>query len=138
MKLLINTDGASRGNPGHSAYGFIIKDESGTVLHQEGGYMGIATNNVAEYTAILKALQYIKNQFSNKSLTLDCYADSKLLIEQLSGRFKVKNHTLKRFFEQIKLLELSLGVVFYRHIPREQNFLADKLANQALDQISPS
>lgn len=132
MKLTIFTDGASRGNPGQASYGFTISDEKGNLIYEEGKYIGVTTNNVAEYTAVLEAFKYLKKKYPEK-LQIDLFADSRLVVEQLSGRFKVKNPRLKLIFEQIKILELEIGRVFYTHIPREKNFKADSLANKALD-----
>lgn len=130
MKLVIFTDGASRGNPGPASYGFVIKEGNKTI-YQEGKYIGVATNNVAEYTAVLQALKYIKKPEGEKEISIFC--DSKLVAEQLLGRFKIKAKHLKPIFEQIKILELELGGISYQHIPRSQNSEADKLANLALD-----
>ena len=134
MKLIIYTDGASRGNPGHASYGFTISDEKGNLLHEEGEYIGIATNNVAEYTAVLEALKHVKNKLAKEEpLRIELSADSKLVAEQLSGNYKVKAKHLKPIIEQIKILATKLGNVTYSHILRSQNTTADKLANQALD-----
>lgn len=131
MKLTIFTDGASRGNPGPASYGFIIY-RNGKIIYEEGKYIGITTNNVAEYTAVLQALKQIEQAFGKAQITL--YADSRLVAEQLSGRFKIKSAHLKKVIEQIKQLQFKLGSsISYYHIPRNQNTLADKLANQALD-----
>lgn len=130
MKLVIFTDGASRGNPGPASYGFVIK-ENNKILYQEGKYIGRATNNVAEYTAVLQALKYIQNLKDVKEVAV--FADSKLVAEQLSGNFKIKAKHLKPIIEQIKILSLELGGVFFSHVPRWQNIQADKLANIALD-----
>lgn len=137
MKLVINTDGASRGNPGPAAYGFLIKTNSGVMLHQEGKAIGIATNNIAEYTAVLKALEYIKKNLVEKtSPKVKVVSDSLLIVKQLSGKYKIKNPGLKVLFDLIKSLEIELGgAVGYEHTYRENNFLADKLANQALDKL---
>lgn len=134
MKLIIYTDGASRGNPGHASYGFTISDEQGNLLHKEGEYIGITTNNVAEYTAVLAALQYIK-KMKLKPSQIELFADSKLVAEQLSGRFKVKAKHLKAIIEQIKILAMELGGVVYSHVLRSQNIAADKLANLVLDKL---
>ncbi|MBI3103469.1 ribonuclease HI family protein [Candidatus Daviesbacteria bacterium] len=134
MKLTIFTDGASRGNPGPAAYGFVISDEKGNILHKVGKIIGITTNNVAEYTAVLAALKHIKQYApGQEQLQIELFADSKLVAEQLSGRFKVKAKHLKPMIEQIKILAMELGGVVYSHIPRAQNTLADQLANWALD-----
>ncbi|MBI4036524.1 ribonuclease HI family protein [Candidatus Daviesbacteria bacterium] len=147
MKLIIYTDGACRGNPGPASYGFTISSEEGKLLHEEGKFIGVTTNNVAEYTAVLEALKHAQQEYAPPAspasrgergepaggLEIELYADSKLVAEQLSGRYKIKNPRLKAIFEQIKILELNIGRVFYNHIPRFKNTLADKLANQALD-----
>lgn len=132
MKFIIYTDGASRGNPGPAAYGFTISDEKGKLLHQEGRYISNTTNNVAEYTAVLEALKYVSSIKGYVS-GIELYADSKLVAEQLSGRFKVRAKHLKPIIEQIKILAFELGGVSFSYIPRSQNRLADSLANQALD-----
>lgn len=133
MKIIIYTDGASRGNPGHASYGFTISDGNGSLLYEEGKYIGITTNNVAEYTGVLQALNYIKKNFVNKKLEIELYADSKLVVEQLSGRYKVKSPHLKPIIDQIKILSLELGGAIHGHVPRSGNFKADRLANLALD-----
>lgn len=137
MYLRIFTDGASRGNPGPSSYGFTISDRAGKVLYEEGKYIGIATNNVAEYSAVLEALRYVKSSFKNNlPVEIDFFADSKLAVEQLSGNYKIKSFHLRELITQIKSLEEEIGQVSYQHVPREKNRIADKLANIALDNIS--
>lgn len=132
MKLIIYTDGASRGNPGPSSYGFTISDGSGNLLHEEGEYIGVTTNNVAEYTAVLEALKWVKKNIKEKS-RIEVYADSKLVAEQLSGNYKIKAKHLKPIIEQIKILSLEKGGVMFSHVPRYKNTVADNLANIALD-----
>lgn len=133
MKLIIYTDGASRGNPGPASYGFTILDTNGKILHEEGEYIGVTTNNVAEYSAVLEALKTVKEKFAGKFLRVELFADSKLVAEQLSGRFKIKAKHLKPIIEQIQILSLELGGVLFSHVRRAENTLADKLANRALD-----
>lgn len=133
MKLIIYTDGASRGNPGPASYGFTISDDQGKLLYEEGKYIGITTNNVAEYTGVYEALKYIKRKHGRHFLEIELYADSKLVVEQLSGRYKMKSPHLKPIFEQIKILAIELGGVVHTHIPRSHNGEADRLANLALD-----
>jgi ribonuclease HI len=133
MRLTIFTDGASRGNPGPSSYGFVILDARGKVLYKEGKYIGQTTNNVAEYRAVLAALQYVKDHLGAVSQGVELLADSKLVAEQLSGRYKIKAAHLKPIIEKIKVLSIEVGGVSYGHIPRSQNSVADSLANQALD-----
>jgi ribonuclease HI len=134
MDLVVNTDGASKGNPGPSSYGFIIKARGGAILHEEGEQIGHTTNNVAEYTAVIKALEYIASKFSRKAPhKIEIVSDSRLLVEQLSGRFKIKSPNLLPLFDKIKILEMENGTVFYRSVPREENFVADRLANRAFE-----
>ncbi len=133
MKLVIYTDGASRGNPGPASYGFIISDENGKLLHEEGRCIGRTTNNVAEYTAVLEALKHAKEEFGSRASLVTVFADSKLVAEQLSGRYKIKAKHLKPIIEQIQILSLELGGVVFKHVARSKNTLADKLANLALD-----
>ncbi len=134
MKLIINTDGASRGNPGPAAYGFIIVDSRGRVVCEAGKRLGVTTNNVAEYTAVLAAFEYLFNHLLNSAPhQILVIADSQLIVRQLGGWYKVKSPHLKQIYNQIKLIELDLGTVSYKSVPREQNKRADALANQALD-----
>lgn len=133
-KLIIYTDGASRGNPGRASYGFTISGGKGNVIYEEGKYIGTTTNNVAEYTGVLEALKKAKESSKGQG-EIELFADSRLIVEQLSGNFKVKALHLKPIFDQIKILEMEIGRVFYTHIPRGKNFRADSLANEALDSI---
>lgn len=134
MDLIINTDGASRGNPGPASYGFVLKSKDGPILHEEGEQIGITTNNVAEYTAVIKAFEYIIKKFFRKAPhKIEVVSDSRLVVEQLSGRFKIKSPNLMPLFDKIKTMEFELGRVFYRSVPREENFLADRLANRAFE-----
>lgn len=134
MKLSVYTDGASRGNPGPASYGFVILDAGNKLIHEEGKYIGETTNNVAEYTAVLKAFEWLRKKYSGKKdLQIDFFADSKLVAEQLSGNFKIKAAHLKPIIEKIKVLSYELGYIVYAHIPREKNKRADFLANSAFD-----
>lgn len=133
MKLIIYTDGASRGNPGPASYGFVVEDGAGNILHKEGRVIGITTNNVAEYTAVLEALKFVKNSLSFKYSSISLKADSKLVAGQLSGNFKIKSKHLMPIIQKIQILAYELGTITYGYIPREENKIADELANQALD-----
>lgn len=135
MQLTIYTDGASRGNPGKASYGYLIKDSNGEVLKKKGEYIGLTTNNVAEYTAVLESLRAAKAFTEKESVSLDFYMDSKLVVEQLSGRYKIKNFNLSRIIVQIKDLLQFFKKVEFTHIPRNLNFEADGLANIALDSL---
>ncbi len=133
MKLLIQTDGASRGNPGAAAYGFIIYKD-GEVLVKEGKTLGITTNNIAEYTGLVRALEYLANEVKPEEVgELAIEADSQLMIRQLTGMYKVKNEGIKPLFNQIKAMLTEYENVEYKHIFREFNTEADLLGNLALD-----
>lgn len=136
MKLIIYTDGGARGNPGPGAAAYVIKDINGQVLQKDGTFLGMATNNEAEYQAVREAFQRILEDFKNNLPgEIEIRADSKLVVEQLSGNFKVKNPRIKALFDQVKNLQNEVGQVNYTYIPRAENFLADELVNQILDQI---
>lgn len=133
-KFIINTDGGSRGNPGHAACSFIIFSEDGVIWDQEGSYLGIATNNEAEYEAVKSGLQRIKEKFTDKMpIEVEIRTDSLLIASQLSGKYKIKNMNLRKYYDQIKNLEKEIGKISYVYIPREKNYLADKLVNITLD-----
>lgn len=123
-------DGGARGNPGPAAYGFVIKKDGRTLKYQ-GGFIGIATNNVAEYTAIVEALNCLKSVAPGQNLSF--FVDSQLVASQLSGIFKIKNPTIREMVFKIRILESSFRKITYTHIPREQNKEADLQVNIALD-----
>jgi len=128
-RMAINADGASRGNPGPAAIGATIKDEQGGLIARISRPIGRATNNQAEYRAVIAALHEAVRLGAQK---VDIRLDSELVVRQLSGRYRVKNATLKALYQEAKgLLEL-LETVTIRHVPREQNREADRLANMAL------
>ena len=135
MILRIYTDGASRGNPGRASYGFTIQDKNGKFLGKVGKFIGEATNNVAEYTAVLAALKYTKDKYGNQKPQIELFADSKLVVQQLLGNFKIKSTHLKPIIEKIKILSWELGGVIFTHISRTKNTAADTLANIALDSL---
>ncbi len=132
MKITIYTDGASRGNPGNASYGFAVLNEANEIIYQEGKKLGIQTNNYAEYTAVKRAFEFLLKSYPLVD-EIELRADSKLVIEQLSGRFKIKNEYLKVIFLEIKSLCQSFKKISFQHVPREQNTLADRMANLALD-----
>jgi len=130
MKARLFTDGGARGNPGPAAYGFVLETEDGTVLAAEGRAIGVATNNVAEYSGLVAGLR--------KALELhvpevEVVSDSELLVKQMRGEYRVKNETLRALFVEASELARSLQTVEYRHVKRAHNELADKLVNEALD-----
>ncbi len=126
------TDGASRSNPGPSALGAVARKD-GELLFELSEYLGVNTNNYAEYMAAIRALEKLKEDgFDKEKITV--YADSKLLVEQASGRWKVKHPNIKPLFERLQDLLKGFKSVTFAHVPREQNKRADELANMALDQ----
>ncbi|OGO17436.1 MAG: hypothetical protein A2Z02_05050 [Chloroflexi bacterium RBG_16_48_7] len=130
MHLNIFSDGASRGNPGHSSIGIVINNDLNQKVAEVSRYIGVGTNNQAEYTAVLTAL---KEAQKLKAASVTLYIDSELIARQLTGEYKVKNKPLQLFFtEVIKIMRTfrSFNVV---HIERSRNSEADKLANKALD-----
>jgi len=131
MTILAYTDGASRGNPGESGVGIILKDERGNILASQFGYIGEATNNIAEYTALATCLKLVKRF---RCSTLIVHSDSELIVRQLNGQYKVKDAGLKKHFQQIKkTLSTSPFQFAIKHVPREKNREADRLANQGID-----
>lgn len=124
------SDGGSRNNPGHAAWGFVVL-EDGKIIHKEGGYMGIATNNIAEYTGLISALTWLET--NKKDETIDFFLDSNLIVSQLNGLFKVKNAAIRELVLKVRGLEPSFKKISYTHIPREKNAVADALVNEALD-----
>ena len=131
--IRIYCDGGSRGNPGPAAYGFVVKEE-GKNVKEDGGYIGVATNNFAEYTAIIKALIWAKGSYPNKDL--EDFLDSQLAASQLSGIYKIKNAKIRELVLEVKGLENSFNKVIYKHVPREENKEADAQVNIALDKIN--
>ncbi len=129
--LTIFTDGGSRGNPGLAAYGFVVK-AGGKTVKEAGGTLGVATNNFAEYTAVIRALEFAKQNFKGEDLKL--YMDSNLVASQLSGLFKIKNAGIRELVFKVRQLESSFGQITYTHVPREKNKEADAQVNLALDQ----
>lgn len=123
-------DGAARGNPGPAAYGALIRKPDGTVAAELKKYIGRGTNNVAEYYALIAALDYAAT-LGIRSLRVE--SDSELLVNQMRGRYKVKSADLRPLFERAKRMAHSLASFEIEHVPRERNRDADALANQALD-----
>jgi len=136
MKLTIHTDGGSLNNPGQAACAFLIHSE-GKLVHTYNEALGIASNNVAEYTALIRALTYVKEQLlSDKLESVHVFADSELMVRQVTGIYKVKNADIKLLHSQIKLLELEIGIpIFYTHVLREKNSEADALVKEILKKV---
>lgn len=140
-KVKIFTDGGARGNPGPAASAAVIeiRNAKGEIrVHEIAKCIGTATNNQAEYRAVIEALKWLTandlQQTVKNDLEIDFYLDSELVVEQLNQRYKVKNEGLKPLFWQIRELMMQLGgKITFSHIRREQNKRADELVNEALD-----
>ncbi len=130
-KLKIFTDGGARGNPGPAGIGVVIMDEHDQIIAQHKKYLGEQTNNFAEYSAVILALQEAQKLGAQE---IDFYLDSELVVKQLNREYKVKNPELAKLFVKIYNLQQTFKKVSYSHVPREMNKLADKLANQAMDE----
>ena len=129
--LKIFTDGGARGNPGEAAVGVVFFSDD-KKIHSHKERIGEATNNVAEYRAVICALKIAKEKFKPQSIEINL--DSELVSRQLNGEYKVKDANLKELYYEVRELVLELGgAVVFRHVRREQNKEADKLVNQALD-----
>lgn len=136
--LMVYCDGGARGNPGPAAIGFVIKDKKDKIYIKVSKFIGKSTNNIAEYTGVIKALESIsknKKKLPKDIKKINFYLDSMLVVNQLNGRFKVKNSNLQYQIIKVRGLENKIKAsIFYHFIPREKNFIADQLVNQALDQ----
>jgi len=134
----IYTDGGSRGNPGEAAWGFYITDEKGVALVGKGQKIGINTNNVAEYMALIEAFKYLQEhrELLRDTSGIAVRMDSKLVCMQMQGHWKVKHANMIPLFHQAQQLAMALGEkITYTHIPREQNTMADMYVNRALDNL---
>lgn len=133
MQIFVYTDGGSRGNPGISGFGIVIYNEAGQIIHQYSKFIGVKTNNEAEYLGLIEALTWVRDhqaEFTGANF----HSDSQLLIRQINGQYKVKAPNIK------PLYQLSLSLIAdihiscrFKEIPREKNSLADELANRAMD-----
>lgn len=134
IHLIVHTDGGSRGNPGPAATGIVVSDASNKIVHSFGRYLGVATNNVAEYSAVYDALSWIIGHYPSPHPSLSFFLDSNLCVQQLNRVYKIKEPKL--FDLATKIWELinshNLNVSF-SYVPREENRLADKEVNLTLD-----
>jgi ribonuclease HI len=133
-ELFVYTDGGARGNPGPAAIGVVIHGENNKILSKISRKIGETTNNVAEYMAVIEALKWIKNSCQLSVVSCQFFLDSKLVVNQLNGIFKIKDANLRNLLVEIRQLEQEIGGnISYFLIPREKNWQADLLVNQALD-----
>ena len=135
-KIIIYTDGGSRGNPGPAGVGVVISTSQGKVLKEYSSDIGVRTNNEAEYEAIILALSKVKHLFGKektKNLEIEVRTDSQLVARQLKGEYKLNEEKLFPLFIKIWNLKTELGKISFVEIPREKNKEADRLANEAMD-----
>jgi ribonuclease HI len=130
VKARLFTDGGSRGNPGPAAYAYVLEAADGTVLHARGEAIGVATNNVAEYAALIAGLERAVEVGVDE---LEVVSDSELLVKQMRGEYRVKNRALQDLFLDASRLARRIRRVTYTAVRREHNELADSLVNDALD-----
>jgi ribonuclease H / adenosylcobalamin/alpha-ribazole phosphatase len=130
VRARLSTDGGARGNPGPAAYAYVLEAEDATVLAAHGEAIGVATNNVAEYAALVAGLEKAVEMGVSD---LEVISDSELMVKQMRGEYRVKNEALKDLSAEASRLAREVGSVSYTAVRREQNKLADKLVNEALD-----
>jgi len=130
LKLIVHVDGGARGNPGPAAIGVVLSDPDGTVVQELSDAIGVATNNVAEYRALLRGIEAARELGAHE---LEIVNDSQLVARQLTGSYKVKHPSIKPLYEQARADLSAFARWRIRSVPREQNARADALVNQALD-----
>ncbi len=128
--LIAHVDGGSRGNPGHAGYGVFVRDAEGKPVAELSEYLGIQTNNFAEYSGLLAALRFARQHPCN---AIEVVSDSELMVRQINGQYKVKNEGLKPLYQQATAMIRELAWFKARHVRREFNKDADRLANDAMD-----
>jgi ribonuclease HI len=130
VKARLFTDGGARGNPGPAAYAYVLEDETGDPIAFLGQTIGVATNNVAEYSGLVAGLA----KAAELGVTeLEVVSDSELMVKQMRGEYKIKNDALRDLADEAKSNARRVGRVEYRHVRRAHNVLADRLVNEALD-----
>jgi ribonuclease HI len=131
-RVTVNVDGGARGNPGPAAIGAVLRDDAGQVLEEVGETIGEATNNVAEYKALLRGIELAAAQGASD---LELVGDSELVVRQVEGKYKVKNAGIKPLHTEVKRALADFDSWSIRHVRRENNADADRLVNQALDGV---
>lgn len=140
MDLIAHIDGGARGNPGPAAIGIVVNDDKGNILFEEGKLIGTATNNEAEYRALIYLLEKaatdpVISKSSAEKLSVHC--DSKLLVEQITGKWKIKEPRLQELYNELQIVKSKVPFTLrIKHVPREDNKRADQLLNQALDKVT--
>jgi len=139
-KIIIYTDGGSRGNPGKAAIGVVFSNERGQIIKEFGEYLGDSiTNNEAEYQAVIFALKKFKVLFGKaiaKVSEIEIRSDSELLIKQMRGKYKIEDEKIQKFFIEIWNLKIDFKAIKFKLVPREKNKEADRLVNGTLDSQS--
>jgi ribonuclease HI len=130
LAIKANIDGGARGNPGPSAYGVVVRNPKGEIIAELSDYLGIQTNNYAEYSGLLAALDFAVRE---KHLSLKVLSDSELLVRQMQGRYKVKSPGLIELYDRARALVRKLEQFSIEHVLREYNREADRLVNKVLD-----
>jgi ribonuclease HI len=130
VRAQLYTDGGARGNPGPAAFAYVLQTEDGTVLASRGEAIGVATNNVAEYSALVAGL---RQAIESGVAELEVRSDSELMVKQMRGEYRVKNKALQELYLDAGRLARQLPAVTYTHVRREHNQLADQLLNDVLD-----
>lgn len=140
MNLILNTDGGARGNPGPAGIGAVISEVDGKIVATHKQYIGEATNNVAEYKALILALTEASKilMSESQSSNLEIRMDSELIVRQMQGQYKIKEPSLKVLAAEVIKLIKNFNSVKFVHVRREYNKLADKLVNEAIDEASPA
>src|SRR3989304_353316 len=131
--MIVYTDGGSRNNPGKAAIGVVLCDDRNNVITTYKEYIGKASNNVAEYRAVIKALEMLSHRAGE---WIQVFSDSELLVRQLNNVYKVKNSDIRRLFYKVRESEKVFGKVIFTHVPRENEFIqiADRMVNEVLDE----
>jgi ribonuclease H / adenosylcobalamin/alpha-ribazole phosphatase len=130
VRAKLSTDGGARGNPGPAAFAYVLEADDGTVLAAHGETIGVATNNVAEYRALIAGLERARELGLSE---VDVVSDSELMVKQMLGEYRVKNEALRDLSLRAGRLAREIGSVTYTAVRREHNELADRLVNEALD-----
>lgn len=131
--LKVYIDGGSRGNPGDAAIGVVVYNDKGEEIYRFGEKIGAKTNNVAEYSALIRALEHLVKMISNPDEKILIYSDSELLVKQINGIYKVKNKKLKTLYDKAKGLLKNFKNIEIKHIVREKNTVSDWIVNRVLD-----
>ncbi len=137
MSVHTFSDGASRGNPGISAIAYLLLRDDGCLLARHAAYVGVRTNNQAEYEALIAALEAAAALHAQEVV---CHLDSELVVKQLTGVYRVRNPILRRLWQRAHALTPHFRQVVFKHVARENQYLAtvDRLANQALNRVQPN